>query len=158
MAIYFLPMLNENESHYHYGAVRSSLILWLDIRTILALIFSPPFLQRERSGGGAGQSNDIDSRDNYSIIMVEYAASGRAQRSETRYYIASLNAGAETLADAIRQHWRVENSLHWTMDVTFRDDDCRIRTKNAPGVRGSFFLDSSGLSPVCYKSGRNLVQ
>jgi predicted transposase YbfD/YdcC len=67
-----------------------------------------------------------------SIIMVEYAASGSAQRSETRYYIASLNAGAETLADAIRQHWRVENSLHWTMDVIFRDDDCRIRTKNAP--------------------------
>lgn len=66
------------------------------------------------------------------IIMVEYAASGGADRCETRYYIASRAASAAVLAGAIRQHWGIENGLHWTLDVTFRDDDCRIRTKNAP--------------------------
>jgi predicted transposase YbfD/YdcC len=32
----------------------------------------------------------------------------------------------------IRDHWAIENSLHWVLDMTFRDDECRIRTENAP--------------------------
>ena len=32
----------------------------------------------------------------------------------------------------MRDHWAIENSLHWIMDMTFRDDECRIRTENAP--------------------------
>jgi len=66
------------------------------------------------------------------IIMVEYTATGGATRAETRYYIASFVATAATMAAAIRDHWGIENSLHWVMDMAFRDDECRIRTKNAP--------------------------
>ena len=33
---------------------------------------------------------------------------------------------------AIRDHWAVENGLHWVMDMVFRDDECRIRNDNAP--------------------------
>ena len=51
---------------------------------------------------------------------------------ERRFYISSLPANAEKLANAIRAHWGIENSLHWVLDVNFRDDDCRIRKKNAP--------------------------
>jgi len=51
---------------------------------------------------------------------------------ERRFYISSLPADAEMLGAAIRAHWGVENSLHWVLDVNFRDDDCRIRKKNAP--------------------------
>lgn len=51
---------------------------------------------------------------------------------ERRFYISSLPADAEKLGKAIRAHWGVENSLHWVLDVNFRDDDCRIRKKNAP--------------------------
>ncbi len=51
---------------------------------------------------------------------------------ETRFYIASAAANAEALGAAIRGHWSIENGLHWVMDMVFRDDECRIRKKNAP--------------------------
>ena len=49
----------------------------------------------------------------------------------TAYYITSLTANAETLLNATRQHWRIENSLHWVMDVTFKEDQMRTRTGNS---------------------------
>lgn len=52
--------------------------------------------------------------------------------SETRLYISSLPPEPETHADAIRAHWSIENNLHWTLDVTFREDECRIRKDHAP--------------------------
>ena len=50
----------------------------------------------------------------------------------TRFYITSLTAPASVVGPAIRDHWSIENSLHWVMDMTFRDDECRVRTDNAP--------------------------
>ena len=50
----------------------------------------------------------------------------------TRYFISSLPADPYLLAKAARGHWAIENSLHWVMDVVFRDDECRIRKKNGP--------------------------
>jgi predicted transposase YbfD/YdcC len=49
-----------------------------------------------------------------------------------RFYIASTAADAAAPGDAIRSHGGVENGLHGVMDMVFRDDECRIRTKNAP--------------------------
>lgn len=72
-----------------------------------------------------------------SIVMVETVREigprpdARIER-ETRYYIASAPANAAALSTAIRSHWSIENGLHWVMDMVFRDDDCRIRTMNAP--------------------------
>jgi predicted transposase YbfD/YdcC len=51
---------------------------------------------------------------------------------ETRYYITSLVMLAHLLGPAIRDHWSIENSLHWVMDMVFRDDECRVRTNHAP--------------------------
>jgi predicted transposase YbfD/YdcC len=51
---------------------------------------------------------------------------------ETRFYITSLVWLAIQLGPVIRSHWAVENSLHWVMDMVFRDDECRIRTDHAP--------------------------
>ena len=51
---------------------------------------------------------------------------------ETRFYITSLVWMASQLGPVIRSHWAVENSLHWVMDMIFRDDECRIRTEHAP--------------------------
>ena len=52
--------------------------------------------------------------------------------SQPRYYISSLAGSAEQLLAAIRGHWSIENSLHWTLDVTFREDQCRVRKDHGP--------------------------
>ncbi len=51
---------------------------------------------------------------------------------ETRFYITSLVLLPHLLGPIIRSHWAVENSLHWVMDMIFRDDECRVRTDHAP--------------------------
>lgn len=51
---------------------------------------------------------------------------------EVQFYLTSLPADSPKIASAIRQHWGIENGLHWTVDVTFREDECRIRGANAP--------------------------
>ena len=54
---------------------------------------------------------------------------------ETRYYISSLrNATSDKALDFIRQHWAIENSLHWILDMSFNDDYSRIRKENAPHI------------------------
>lgn len=52
------------------------------------------------------------------------------ESEETRYFISSLPADAGALAEAIRAHWAIENSLHWVLDVGFREDECRKRKDN----------------------------
>ena len=49
---------------------------------------------------------------------------------ETRYYITSLSSDIKKFADAARGHWGVENSLHWCLDIAFREDDSRARLGN----------------------------
>jgi predicted transposase YbfD/YdcC len=67
------------------------------------------------------------------VVMVESTRefADKVER-ETRFYITSLAWLAIQLGPAIRSHWAVENSLHWVMDMIFRDDECRIRTDHAP--------------------------
>jgi len=67
------------------------------------------------------------------IVMVESTRklADNIER-ETRFYITSLAWLAIQLGPVIRSHWAVENSLHWVMDMIFRDDECRIRTAHAP--------------------------
>jgi len=54
--------------------------------------------------------------------------------TQDSYYLSSLalSAGAHALAKAVRSHWAVENELHWSLDVGFKEDDCQVRKDNAP--------------------------
>ena len=51
--------------------------------------------------------------------------------AEIRHYLSSAKLPPEALAAAIRSHWRVENGLHWVLDVGFREDASRVRERNA---------------------------
>jgi predicted transposase YbfD/YdcC len=67
------------------------------------------------------------------IAMVESTReTGGVIEHDTRYYITSLVMLAHLLGPIIRSHWTIENSLHWVMDMVFRDDECRVRTNHAP--------------------------
>jgi predicted transposase YbfD/YdcC len=54
------------------------------------------------------------------------------EQTETRYYILSRVMSAKEFGNAVRLHWGIENRLHWNLDVSFREDECRIRKSNAP--------------------------
>jgi len=67
------------------------------------------------------------------IVMIESIReiNDKIER-ETRFYVTSLVLLADRLGPIIRSHWAIENSLHWVMDMVFRDDECRVRTDHAP--------------------------
>jgi len=68
-----------------------------------------------------------------SIGMIESVRIVKGKTTiETRYYISSLPNNAQRFGESVRSHWGIENSLHWVLDVGFREDDCRIRKDNAP--------------------------
>lgn len=64
-------------------------------------------------------------------MMVSERTIGEITSVERRYYLSSLPAKADIFSHAIRQHWSVENQLHWVLDVTFNEDRQRMNTKHA---------------------------
>jgi predicted transposase YbfD/YdcC len=91
----------------------------------------------------------------FAIIASERTIRGKTTL-EHRFYISSLPADAARLNRSIRQHWRVENSLHWCMDVIFGDDQMRARTQHAAhnfAIMRHFALNLIRLDPVTRKGG-----
>jgi predicted transposase YbfD/YdcC len=98
--------------------------------------------------------NWIGAKSLVSATREYVDAKGQTQIG-TRYYISSLPPKVKRLAEAVRSHWKVENELHWVLDVTFREDHNRSRAghaqanlgvlrrvalsmlKNAPELKGS---------------------
>jgi predicted transposase YbfD/YdcC len=63
-------------------------------------------------------------------MAVRWYEKNGASCSDVRYYISSLNMGVKRFAGAARGHWGIENTCHWTLDMTFREDDSRIRGRH----------------------------
>jgi predicted transposase YbfD/YdcC len=70
-----------------------------------------------------------------SITLIESdridKATGQAASTQRRFYITSLSADAYRILNAVREHWAIENNLHWVLDVAFNEDQCRARIGNA---------------------------
>jgi predicted transposase YbfD/YdcC len=67
-----------------------------------------------------------------SVAMVESVRDVKGKQSvERRYYLSSLAVDVAKLARAVRGHWKIENQLHWVLDVVFGEDQSRARTGHA---------------------------
>jgi predicted transposase YbfD/YdcC len=88
------------------------------------------------------------------VVVSECVRDGKVT-DEVRYYISSLGVGVKRFADAVRSHWSIENSCHWVLDVTYREDDSRMRDKN---LRENFaWLNRLTLSLLKQHPGRESV-
>jgi predicted transposase YbfD/YdcC len=70
----------------------------------------------------------------HTVLAVESLRSTNSApkvETEIRYFLSSCRDDPVVLGRAIRQHWAIENALHWVLDVTFREDDSRVRDQRA---------------------------
>jgi predicted transposase YbfD/YdcC len=63
------------------------------------------------------------------VVVSECVRDGKAT-DDVRYYISSLGVGVKRFAHAVRSHWSVENTCHWSLDITYREDESRIRERH----------------------------
>lgn len=80
---------------------------------------------------------DFSQKDNWHKlkalgIAINITERDGKQTCDVRYYILSKYVGGRRFAEAVRGHWSIENNLHWQLDVTFREDELRIRKGHAP--------------------------
>ena len=88
------------------------------------------------------------------VVVSECVRDGK-ETVEVRYYISSLGVGVKRFAHAVRSHWSIENSCHWSLDVTYREDESRIRDQH---LRENFtWLNRLTLSLLKQHPGRESV-
>lgn len=66
------------------------------------------------------------------IRIVSQRQIGEKTEVQIRYFISSLPAEAKTILKVKRSHWKIENQLHWILDIAFREDESRVRKDHAP--------------------------
>lgn len=63
-------------------------------------------------------------------VVISRTLRAGKESIEVRYYISSLPVGVQNFARAVRGHWGIENTCHWSLDVTYREDESRTRNEN----------------------------
>lgn len=104
----FVSMIEKNRGRIEEREVWACSLDWLDTE------------QLERWAGLKSLACIKSTRTQKGKTTVEY-----------RYYMSSLKANAQRLAEIVRAHWGVENKLHWHLDVTFGEDLCKVRKDHA---------------------------
>lgn len=66
------------------------------------------------------------------MVFSERRVGAQEPTCETRFFISSLPPRVKAFAHAVRSHWGIENALHWTLDVSFREDESRVRKDHGP--------------------------
>jgi predicted transposase YbfD/YdcC len=79
---------------------------------------------------GVARSSLWKAMNMIGMVESERELNGKITR-ETRFYIGSIGTDAATFARAVRAHWGIENSLHWSLDMAFREDESRVRDERA---------------------------
>jgi predicted transposase YbfD/YdcC len=88
-------------------------------------------------------------------MVVSYVVRDGKETVQKRYYISSLAVGVKRFARAVRGHWGIENTCHWSLDVTYREDESRIRD---PHIRENFaWLNRFTLSLLKQHPGRDSI-
>jgi predicted transposase YbfD/YdcC len=62
-------------------------------------------------------------------LAIRRCVSNGKETLEHRYYISSLSRHGRRFANCVRGHWSIENNLHWVLDMTFREDESRVRER-----------------------------
>lgn len=77
-------------------------------------------------------------------VAIRQSESGSKSSTEVRFFIGSIAPGVKKFARYVRGHWAIENTLHWCLDVTFREDENRVRERNT--ANNMAWLKRFGLS------------
>jgi len=80
--------------------------------------------------------DDLKGRDRWAslrtigVVVYESESPEKKHRTEIRYFISSLRMGVKQFAKAVRSHWGIENTCHWSLDMTYREDELRTRHRH----------------------------
>ncbi len=99
---------------------------WSHGRRVRRRVFAGP------DGGAVATLKDWPGLATVLAVETIRGSHGAGQvTAEIRHVVSSANVAPEALAAAIRNHWRIENGLHWVLDVGFREDANRVRDRTA---------------------------